>query len=209
MRATAPRPHTRPARVVMSRASSPSDVDGERWLNAVCAVTPRRGPDPLHSPHPHYSAAWTRLLAFTAADKAGRSRPLLTEASARASLASALWLAASSPRLSAGWDPATRPRRLLLAVLAPSETLAARALRDYGALFGVAYVPPQPRVENGAVFVKLNAACDAPPPVPRAVPYSGPDRGVLVTLGDVQVGHLPLGLLDEGREGPAPPLAGE
>lgn len=163
-----------------------------------------------HPPlHPLLTAAWTRLLAFTAAEKAGRSRPLLADASARASLASALRLAASSPRPSAGWDPATRPRRLLLAVLASSEVLAARALRDYGALFGVAYVPPQPRVEKGSVFIKLNAAHDTPPPTPCAAPYTGPDRGVLVTLGDVQVGHLPLGLLDEGRERGAPPLAGE
>lgn len=41
---------------------------------------------------------------------------------------------------------------------------------------------------------------------PRATPYSGKDRGVLLTLGTTQFGHLPLGLLDEGREKPAPAL---
>ena len=43
-------------------------------------------------------------------------------------------------------------------------------------------------------------------PVAAASPYLGPDRGVLVTLGTDQVGHLPLGLLDEERAGPPPPL---
>jgi hypothetical protein len=41
---------------------------------------------------------------------------------------------------------------------------------------------------------------------PRASPYAGKDRGVLLTLGDTQFGHLPLGLLDESRERPAPAL---
>lgn len=39
---------------------------------------------------------------------------------------------------------------------------------------------------------------------PRATPYNGKDRGVLLTLGTTQFGHLPLGLLDEKREKPAP-----
>lgn len=113
---------------------------------------------------------------------------------------------AAAPHPPANWHPATRPRRLLLAVLASNEALAARALRDYCDAFGVPYSPPRPRVQAGGVFLRLNAATDTPPPVPTAAPYAGSDRGVLITLGDVQLGHLPLGLLDEGREKEAPPL---
>ena len=36
--------------------------------------------------------------------------------------------------------------------------------------------------------------------------YEGRDRGVLVQLGQRQVGHLPLGLLDEDMSSPAPQL---
>ena len=46
----------------------------------------------------------------------------------------------------------------------------------------------------------------SPLQLPRASPYVGKDRGVLLTLGDTQFGHLPLGLLDENRERPAPAL---
>ena len=154
---------------------------------------------------PSSTAALTTLTAFTAADKAGRARPLLADAAYRAGLASAVRALAASPAPSAGWDPAAAPPRLLLAVLASDDALAARALRDYCDAFGVAYAPPQPRVRGG-VFVKHNPAAVGAPP-PRAAPYAGPDRGVLVTVGDVQVGHLPLGLLDEARQGAPPPLA--
>lgn len=37
--------------------------------------------------------------------------------------------------------------------------------------------------------------------------YSGNDRGVLVQLGTLQVGHLPLGLLDEGMANPPAPIS--
>lgn len=177
----------------------------------VCAClllgkTNARAPlDPPNPPNP-LSAAWHRLQTFTAADKAGRARPLLADPAARAALADAVRVVAAAPHPPANWHPDTRPRRLLLAVLASNEALAARALRDYCDAFGVPYSPPRPRVQAGGVFVRLNAATDAPPPVPTAAPYSGSDRGVLITLGDVQLGHLPLGLLDEGREKEAPPL---
>ena len=37
--------------------------------------------------------------------------------------------------------------------------------------------------------------------------YSGHDRGVLIQLGTLQVGHLPLGLLDEGMANPPAPIS--
>jgi len=127
------------------------------------------------------------------------------------------------------------PPPLVVAVLASSHELACRALRDYLDLFGLPYCPPAPRIAagSGGVFVKVSASSlvalavqgegegeregtattmttssSPPSPLqpPRASPYVGKDRGVLVTLGDTQFGHLPLGLLDEEREKPAPKL---
>lgn len=163
---------------------------------------------------PPGEAALSTLAAFTAADKAGRARALLADAAYRAGLATALRRLAAAPAPSARWDPtgASTPRRLLLAVLASDDAVAARALRDYCAAFAAPYAPPSPRVRGG-VFVKYNPCAGGggegapPPPPPRAAPYGGPDRGVLVTVGDVQVGHLPLGLLDEARRGEPPLLA--
>lgn len=53
----------------------------------------------------------------------------------------------------------------------------------------------------GSVFVKYiptRQLC-------YASKYQGRDRGVLVTLGQRQIGHLPLGLHDEAMAKPAPP----
>ena len=37
-------------------------------------------------------------------------------------------------------------------------------------------------------------------------PYFGKDRGVLVQLGQEQLGHFPLGMWDESQSKPAPDL---
>jgi hypothetical protein len=37
-------------------------------------------------------------------------------------------------------------------------------------------------------------------------PYQGRERGVLLQLGQEQLGHLPLGLFDEDMKNPPPPL---
>jgi hypothetical protein len=52
----------------------------------------------------------------------------------------------------------------------------------------------------GPVYVKLNAGARTC----RASPYAGGDRGVLVQLGGCQLGHFPLGLIDEAMSAPAP-----
>lgn len=54
----------------------------------------------------------------------------------------------------------------------------------------------------GPVYLKLNAEARTC----RASRYAGADRGVLVQLGGCQVGHLPLGLLDEAMAAPPPCL---
>jgi hypothetical protein len=195
----------RPARrgPVAARAASSGDVSGEsargRWRRRRSRARPTPTPPPLRPP----PAAWARLRAFTAADAAGRSRPLLARAADRASLAAALRTAAGAPWPAAGWDPGARPPAVLIGVLATDDVSAARSLRDYCETLGARYAPPTPRVA-GPVFVRYNAATAAA----SAAPYAGRDRGVLVTLGADQVGHLPLGLLDEARTNPPPLLVG-
>ena len=43
---------------------------------------------------------------------------------------------------------------------------------------------------KGGVYLKYNAASNSA----YVSPYEGRDRGVLITFGQIQVGHLPLGL---------------
>jgi hypothetical protein len=110
-------------------------------------------------------------------------------------------------------------------VLASSPALAARALRDYCQALGVEYAPPSGgfpvKAAAGGVYLKWRPgggggggeggrsgqAAPAPPPLVSASAHAGTDRGVLVTFGTEQVGHLPLGLIDEDRAGPPPRLA--
>lgn len=48
---------------------------------------------------------------------------------------------------------------------------------------------------QGPVYVKYNAATEQC----YATKYNGQDRGVLLTLGQSLVGHLPLGLCDRSN----------
>ena len=207
------RPHTPPpwprpaSRTRVAAAGHHSDPD------------PDPDPDPL-SP----AAAWAALAAFTAADAAGAGSALVSTRAQRDGLKAALLVAASAPNAAAGWEPPAPapapPPRLLLGVLASSLPVAARALRDYCGVLGVAYAPPPPCPTPGGVFVKWRPGDGSSPPADpasasaapaarvSATPYTGPGRGVLVTLGTRQFGHLPLGLIDEDRAGPPPPLLG-
>ena len=54
----------------------------------------------------------------------------------------------------------------------------------------------------GAVYIKYNAGSGSA----YASLYTGRDRGVLLTLGQQQIGHLPLGLFDEAMAAPPPQL---
>lgn len=54
---------------------------------------------------------------------------------------------------------------------------------------------------KGTVYIKYNAASQQC----YATQYDGRDRGVLVTFGGTLIGHLPLGLFDEGMQQSAPP----
>ena len=56
---------------------------------------------------------------------------------------------------------------------------------------------------TGPVYIKYNSASG----LCYATLYDGRDRGVLVQLGQRQLGHMPLGLHDEQMARPAPTLS--
>lgn len=58
-------------------------------------------------------------------------------------------------------------------------------------------VPAAPAV-TGPVYLKFNSTSG----LCYCTQYEGRDRGVLVQLGQEQLGHLPLGLHDESMSGP-------
>jgi hypothetical protein len=57
---------------------------------------------------------------------------------------------------------------------------------------------------QGLCYIKYNSASG----LCYATQYEGRDRGVLVQLGQAQLGHLPLGLHDESMARPPPSLGG-
>jgi len=99
---------------------------------------------------------------------------------------------------------------VLLGVMSSDVRLAVRALRDWCDSLGLEFVMPSPRVPGvqqlsavrGSVYIKYNARTKAC----YVSQYLGRDRGVLLQLGQVQLGHFPLGLWDEEQRKPAPSL---
>eukprot|EP00887_Chlorella_sp_A99_P003136 scaffold9.g3136.t1 len=155
--------------------------------------------------------AWALLEEFTKKEAAGLAQPLLATRQLRERLRDALLVAAAAPNPSVGWSLSPEAPEVLLGVLASDVRLAARALRDYTTALGLPFVPPESRVPGvaaaagivGPVYIKYNSArrlC-------YASAYAGRDRGVLVQLGQAQLGHLPLGLHDEAKAQPPPSLA--
>ncbi len=119
-------------------------------------------------------------------------------------------MAIETPNESIAWKgPSQSP--VLLGVLSSDIRLALRSLRDYTKAMGVAYVLPKYVGQDGTadasvalpalrgpVYVRFRALPDSSPQC-TVSRYQGEDRGVLVNFGAMQVGHLPLGLLDEDK----------
>jgi hypothetical protein len=142
---------------------------------------------------------WALLLEFTKLDATGSSQSMLNSPLRRTSLKNALLNAIKQPYTPAAWNPATPD--ILLGVLSSDVRLAVRSLRDYCKALEIPFIPPKSRVPGveaasmitGGVFIKYNLQSRSC----YTTRYEGKDRGVLVTLGQEQVGHLPLGLFDE------------
>ena len=120
-------------------------------------------------------------------------------------------IAAGAAHPPAGWDPdAAAQPEVLLGVLSGDVRLAVRALRDWCAALGLPYTVPESRAAGapnvaairGPAYIKFNSATR----LCYATAYNGRDRGVLLQLGQQQLGHLPLGLFDEGMAAPPPAL---
>jgi hypothetical protein len=181
----------------------------------VCAFV-AFSPTPLTASPPPTAVpvaeAWRRLEALTAADARGAAAPLLATPAARAALRDSLLVAAAASHAPAAWVHDAEPLpEVLLGVLASDVRLALRALRDYTSTLGLEFVVPTPRgvdagvalpAMRGPVYIKYNSRTR----LCYAAPYAGRDRGVLAQLGGAQVGHLPLGLMDEARERPPPEI---
>ncbi|PRW60311.1 DUF1824 domain-containing [Chlorella sorokiniana] len=155
--------------------------------------------------------AWQLLNDFTAKEARGLAQPLLNSADSRRRLRDALLVAASAPHVEAGWNPAGAEQpEVLLGVVASDVRLAVRSLRDYCQSLGLPFRMPESRAAGvaaapaivGPVYVKYNSATG----LCYASGYEGRDRGVLVQLGQRQLGHLPLGLFDEQMARPPPAL---
>jgi hypothetical protein len=166
---------------------------------------------PPHAADLTLDDAWQLLRDLTRRDIRGQAGPLVDSADKRRRLRDALLVAASAPLPAAGWVHDADPQpEVLIGVVASDVRLAVRALRDYCAALGLDFVTPESRVPGaaslpavaGPVYVKLNSRTR----VCYASRYEGRERGVLVQLGAEQVGHLPLGLHDEGMAAPPPAL---
>jgi hypothetical protein len=158
------------------------------------------------------AAAWAQLTDLTQKDFRGLARPLTATPAQRDGLRRALLAVYASANPAEGWPGAGAqpPPDVLLGLLSSDVRLAVRALRDWTAGLGLPYVAPVSRIDGGGplaavrggVYLKYNArACMA-----YVTLYEGQDRGVLVQLGQAQLGHFPLGLFDEGMASPPPPL---
>ncbi|KAK9813162.1 hypothetical protein WJX72_010000 [[Myrmecia] bisecta] len=148
--------------------------------------------------------------AFTKAEARGQAQTLIDSADKRTTLRNAVLAAAGQPWAVAGWDPAGGAGQVLLGVLASDVRLAMRALRDYTQALSTPWMLPECKVSGaasiaaipGSVYIKYNSTTGQC----YVTKYDGRDRGVLLQLGQQQVGHLPLGLFDEAMAQAPPPL---
>jgi hypothetical protein len=158
--------------------------------------------------------SWKLLVDFTTKEARGFATPMLSSSETRQALRQALLTVASAPWPPANWTPGrhadANASGVLLGVIASDVRLAVRSLRDYCEALGVPFVAPESRIANvtalpqvtGPVYIKYNSKSG----VCYVSRYDGRDRGVLVQFGSMQIGHLPLGLLDEPKAKPPPAL---
>jgi hypothetical protein len=177
------------------------------------------------------SAAWQLLQDFTLKQFKGLAQPMVATKAARDKLRAAVLLAYSSPHPPANWMSAEETG-LLMGITASEARLAVRALRDWCQALDVPFFLPDVRSSDGSSSTSSSGSegptADASNATPSSssslaavrgpvylkynsktalcyvTPFRGNDKGVLVQLGQVQVGFLPLGLWDEGMTQPPP-----
>lgn len=133
----------------------------------------------------------------------------LSSAAKRQRLRDALQVVFRHPSVAAGWLGAASPdAEVLLGVVASDIKFAARAYRDWCDGLQLPLTVPSSRVDGcqnvkdirGGVYLKYNSKTQ----VCYVSRYDGKDRGVLVQLGQLQLGHFPLGFFDEAMSKPPP-----
>lgn len=177
---------------------------------AAAAPTP---PDASSAPSTSAPSAsdgdcWALLKEFTKREFRGASGDLVATPEKREALRTAVLTAYRAPHPPAGWGGPGPDADVLLGVTASSARFAARAFRDWCAALDLPYVSPESRVPGasglssiqGAVYIKYNARSRQC----YAARYVGRDRGVLLQLGQEQLGHFPLGMFDEEMKNPEP-----
>ncbi|GLI62347.1 hypothetical protein VaNZ11_004963 [Volvox africanus] len=165
--------------------------------------------DPPTTSTTERDAAWELLRDFTLKEFRGAAQePYLSSPAKRQRLREALKIAFSGQYPSAGWMGQTADSEVLLGVVASDVKLAARAYRDWCEELGLPVVLPSSRVDDvssamqlrGGVYLKYNSKTQ----LCYVTRYDGRDRGVLLQLGQLQLGHFPLGFFDEGMKKPPP-----
>ncbi|KXZ54329.1 hypothetical protein GPECTOR_5g412 [Gonium pectorale] len=154
-------------------------------------------------------AAWEILRDFTSKEFRGVAQdPYLSSAAKRQRLMAALKLVYAQPHPPAGWLGPESDMEVLLGVVASDIQYAARAYRDWCEELGLPLIPPNSRVDGvanpmqlrGGVYLKYNSKTQ----LCYVSRYDGRDRGVLIQLGQLQLGHFPLGFFDEAMAKPPP-----
>lgn len=177
------------------------------------AVSRTNGNGPSDDEHVHQrldgpgpsGSCWDLLEDYTRLEFRQTAGAYTNSQESRARLRKAFLEAVITKNDAINWHPGSSP--VLLGVLSSDVRLALRSLRDFTAAFGTKYtvpdvtgtVVPLPQI-RGPVYIRYRSIdttvqC-------TLTPYSGNDRGVLVSFGTMQIGHLPLGLLDEGMTVP-------
>lgn len=163
---------------------------------------------------PELFAKWKMLRKFTIMNARGNSLEYTASREKRQELGAALLDVYAKPNPEFGWSPVpVDPEQgqeqppVMMGVCASNIRTAVRAYRDWCQALGVEFVMPVPRTDSGdtslaamqgGVYIKYNATGRSA----YASIYFGKDHGVLVQLGQAQLGSFPLGLWDEDQKNP-------
>lgn len=154
---------------------------------------------------------WSMLKDFTRKQFRGMADVYVANKEQRGLLRDALMTVYSTPNVGSAWNPTAPDVMVLMGIMASDVRLAVRGLRDWCDALGLEYVAPEVKVPGasslaevqGNVYIKYNSKSK----VCYISPYLGKERGVLVQLGQEQLGHFPLGMWDESQSRPPPNMS--